>query len=64
MKKKWNGQLLQGLEELSMEEKTTIIGGESLWYWVGYAVGAFSYAVAHASGEQSGGQKLMNAALG
>jgi hypothetical protein len=64
MKKNWNGHLLHGLEELSLEEKSKIIGGESLWYWVGYAIGAFSYSVAHASGEQTGGQKLMNAALG
>jgi hypothetical protein len=64
MKKEWNGEFLQGLEELSMQEKSSIMGGESLWYWVGYAIGSFSYSVAHATGEQSGGQKLMNAALG
>lgn len=39
MKKTSNIEFLRGLEELSIEETQGIIGGESLWYWVGYAVG-------------------------
>jgi hypothetical protein len=64
MKTTWNGKFLQGLEELPVEEAYTIIGGESLWYWVGYAVGLTVYMVTHPTPNQSGGQKLMNAALG
>jgi hypothetical protein len=64
MKKTWNGEFLQGLEELSKEERSAIMGGESLWYWIGYGVGIIGYGITHASGEQSSGQRLMNAALG
>jgi hypothetical protein len=39
MKKKWNGKFLQGLEELAEKEACVISGGESLWFWAGYAVG-------------------------
>jgi len=39
MKKTWNGEYLQGLEVLTEREECTIEGGESIWYWMGYAVG-------------------------
>jgi hypothetical protein len=64
MEKRWNGEFLQGLEELPEEKMTAITGGESLWYWVGYAIGGVGYMLTHLTPEQSGGQKLMNAALG
>jgi hypothetical protein len=64
MKKVWNEEFLQGLEELSWEESAGIAGGESLWYWVGYGLGSVTRFISQLSGEQSGGQKAMNAALG
>jgi hypothetical protein len=45
MKKSWNGEFLQGLEELAEKETCVIIGGESLWFWAGYAVGWVSKLV-------------------
>lgn len=42
MKKVWNEEFIQGLEELSCEESARIIGGESLWYWIGYGIGTVS----------------------
>jgi hypothetical protein len=63
MKKVSNGEFISGLEELSLKEAKSITGGESLWYWLGYGVGYFGYTVTHATGEQSAGQNLMNAAL-
>ena len=50
MKKKSSAEFLQGLEELSMEETMGIIGGESLWYWVGYGLGAATNYISHLSG--------------
>ena len=64
MNKNQNEEFLQGLKELSKEETRTIIGGESLWYWIGYGLGYTGYILTHLSGEQSAGQKAMNAALG
>jgi hypothetical protein len=58
------GKFISGLEELSLEEAKSITGGESLWYWLGYGVGYFSYTVTRPNGEQSAGQNLMNTALG
>jgi len=60
----WNGQLLQGMEELADEEARVIAGGESLSFWIGYAAGAVVNFFSHVSPVQSGGQKLMNASLG
>jgi hypothetical protein len=63
MKKNWNGELLQGMEELPMEESIGIIGGsESLWYWIGYGIGYIANSIRNDPG-QSIGQKAMNAAL-
>jgi hypothetical protein len=42
MKKTWNGEFLQGLEELAEKDECTISGGESLWFWIGYGVGRVS----------------------
>jgi len=64
MKNNWNGQLLQGLQELPSESPASIIAGETLWYWVGYGVGLTIYMITHPTPYQSGGQQLMNAALG
>jgi hypothetical protein len=39
MKSKWNGELLQGMQELSMETSESIVGGESIFFWIGYGIG-------------------------
>ncbi len=39
MNKKWDGQLMQGMQELPMETSVSIIAGESLFYWIGYGFG-------------------------
>ncbi len=36
------------LQELTFEQASGINGGESLWYWVAYGVGAGARAVADA----------------
>jgi hypothetical protein len=41
---------VQGMEELSAEQASAIIGGESLWFWVGYAVGATVNMINHVTG--------------
>ena len=64
MKTSWNGELLQGLQELPMETSASIIAGETLWYWIGYGIGLTAYMFTHPTPDQSSGQKLMNAALG
>jgi len=60
----WNGELLQGMEEMTVEEEQAIAGGESLSFWIGYAAGVVTNWFSHSSPVQSGGQQLMNAALG
>jgi hypothetical protein len=64
MKTGWNGELLQGLQELPMETSASIIAGESLWYWIGYGAGLAVYMITHPTPYQSSGQKSMNAAFG
>jgi hypothetical protein len=64
MKTIWNGEFPQGMEELPPEEELAIAGGESLWFWMGYAVGAVVNLVSQSTSGQSGGQKLVSAALG
>jgi hypothetical protein len=64
MKTVWNGELLLGMEELSLVEERAIAGGESLWFWVGYAVGLVANAISHSAPGQSDGQKLVSSALG
>jgi|GEM_PF-500392 hypothetical protein len=64
MKKNRKEEFLCGLEELPMEEAVAITGGESLWYWISYGIGYAGYLITNASGQQSAGQKAMNAALG
>jgi hypothetical protein len=64
MKKNWDGKWLQGMRELPMEDAKMISGGESIWYWPGWAVGVVGYMIFHPSSYQSGGQQAMNMALG
>lgn len=64
MKTKWNGELPMGLKDLPLNEKISIVGGESLWYWISWSLGAAAYMLTHPTPQQSSGQKLMNAALG
>jgi len=64
MKTVWNGEFLQGMEGLLKEEELAIAGGESLWFWMGYAAGVVVYMVSQSVTGQSGGQKLVSAALG
>jgi hypothetical protein len=64
MQKTWNGAILPNMQELTSQESAEIVGGESLWYWVGYVVGGMINGVRNDNGVQSSGQKLMNAALG
>jgi len=64
MKTAGNNEIFQGFEELSVNEGTAIVGGETLWYWIGYGVGTLGYMVTHLNPNQTSGQKLMNAALG
>ena len=51
MKTGWNGELPQGLEQLPLKDESTIVGGESLWYWIGYGAGLaanmFTYTTAN-----------------
>ena len=47
MKNEWNSEFYQGFEELSVSEGTAIVGGESLWYWIGYGIGSLGYMVTH-----------------
>jgi hypothetical protein len=64
MKKEWKGEFLHGMEELSLEESAAINGGESLWYWIGYGLGRAANYISNLDGQQTSGQKAMNAALG
>jgi hypothetical protein len=50
MKSVWNGEMLQGMQELSMETAATIVGGESIFFWIGYGIGAAVNAVNHLVG--------------
>jgi hypothetical protein len=63
MKKRWNGELLQGLQELPMETSASIIAGESLFYWMGYGWGQVTKMFASTAPGQSSTQKLVNTAL-
>ena len=45
MKSQWNGELLQGMQELPMETAATIVGGESIFFWIGYGLGATARAI-------------------
>jgi hypothetical protein len=47
MKAKWNGEILQGMRELPLEACASVVAGESLWYWIGYGIGAATNAVTH-----------------
>jgi hypothetical protein len=63
MKKRWNGELLQGLQELPMETSASIIAGESLFFWIGYGLGQVTKMFASTSPAQLSGQKLVNTVL-
>lgn len=47
MKNSWNGEFLPGMEELAEKESFDITGGESIWFWAGYAVGWVSHVVSN-----------------
>ncbi|HSZ32570.1 MAG TPA: hypothetical protein VK772_04625 [Puia sp.] len=47
MKTKWNGELPQGMQELTMETSDSITGGESIFFWIGYGLGVATNAVVH-----------------
>jgi len=64
MKRGWNGEPLHGMQDLPADEVQRVNGGESLWYWISYGVGEFINHTILNPTPQSGGQKLMNAALG
>jgi hypothetical protein len=64
MKKIKHENFLSRVQVLSAEEATAIIGGESLWYWIGYGIGYVTHVITSASGSQTSGQQAMNAALG
>ena len=40
MKTTWNEESFYGMRELSTEEMTRIVGGESIWFWIGYGIGS------------------------
>jgi hypothetical protein len=63
MRKRWNGELLQGLQELPMETSASIIAGESLFFWIGYGLGQVTKMFASSAPGQSSAQKLVNNAL-
>lgn len=46
MKKEWRTEIPQGMYELSVEDTRSIVGGESLMFWIGYAVGKIAHAIA------------------
>ena len=63
MKKQLNEELFAGMQAMSMNESLGVMGGESAWYWIAYGIGEIGYAIRHAGGTQSAGQRLMNAAF-
>jgi hypothetical protein len=50
MKTGWNGELLQGMQELPMETAATIVGGESIFFWIGYGLGVAANTITHLVG--------------
>jgi hypothetical protein len=64
MKKNRDDKWMQGMQELPMEDAKLIIGGESIWYYPGWAIGVVGYLLFHPSSYQSAGQQAMNMALG
>jgi hypothetical protein len=57
MNKRWNGELMQGMQELPMETSASIIAGESLFYWIGYGLGLATNLFTSSLPSQSSGQK-------
>jgi hypothetical protein len=57
MKKRWNGELMQGMQELPMETSVSIVGGESLFFWIGYGLGLAANMFTNSIPIQSSGQK-------
>jgi hypothetical protein len=47
MKTKWNGELPQGMQELTMEAASSVVGGESILFWIGYGLGVATNAIVH-----------------
>lgn len=47
MRSGWNGELPQGMQELSMEVSDSIVGGESIFFWIGYGLGTAVNAIAN-----------------
>ena len=54
---------IDGLVELNKNEAATIDGGESLWYWVGYGVGAFVAGMVSAREEYKNDPRYLDAAM-
>ena len=59
------------LQPLTFEQANEINGGETLWYWIFYAVGTMSHGLLndtksaiHGTYKQSAGSKAMHSALG
>jgi hypothetical protein len=48
--KKMELELHSGMQELTVEETETIMGGESLWFWIGYGIGYVAHAISNATG--------------
>jgi hypothetical protein len=55
MKTCWNGELPQGVEVLSMKDESSVVGGESLWFWVGFGAGLAVNMFTHTATNPSGG---------
>jgi hypothetical protein len=63
MKAKWNGELLQGMQELPEEACASIAAGESLWFWIGYGIGAATDAVKKLIAAAPSGHELTTTVL-
>lgn len=57
MKNSWNGEFMQGMQELPEEEASKITGGESIWYWIGYAAGSVVNMFSNTNPTQNTSQK-------
>ena len=44
---------MKGIEELTLNEVVKCNGGESLWYWVAYGVGAAGRAIKYLSNKHT-----------
>ena len=51
------------LQELTSEQACEINGGESLWYWIAYGVGATAHAVSNGVSALANGVSAVHNAL-